>query len=178
MIYYRIATQPHPLSPRRWLTTTLTSLQAVMLFLQMHRSPTQAHWRIFFASSAEALEEMLAAEQEGKASFSLTPAQFLSKLQPHALEAQQKEAEAALAQVGKRAQAESGPINTQRTPRISAPLPAVGAISALELRRLELELGAGGDHDTPYVFAFPRTLPEIRAWLRLRAEHSEERFCE
>ncbi len=175
MTYYRIAIQTSQSPSWHWLTTPLTSLQAVFHFLQRYHPSSQANWRIFSGPSAEALEEMLAAEQEGNILFSATPAQLLGRPQPRAEEVREQ-TEAALAQARQRAQAESGPINTQIMPKTSGALLAVGGTSSLDLRRLELELGAGGDHDTPYVFAFPRTLPEICAWLQLQAERINERW--
>jgi hypothetical protein len=41
------------------------------------------------------------------------------------------------------------------------------SIGSLERRRLEQELGAGGDHDVPYHFALPLSLPQVLVWLRL-----------
>lgn len=37
-----------------------------------------------------------------------------------------------------------------------------------EVRRLELELGAGGDHDRPYTSSLPLTEQHIHAWMKLR----------
>jgi hypothetical protein len=39
--------------------------------------------------------------------------------------------------------------------------------SSLEWRRLEYERGAGGDHDLPYHFALPLSLPQVLALTRL-----------
>ena len=44
-----------------------------------------------------------------------------------------------------------------------------GNTSALERRRLELELGPGGDHDVAYSFALPASMPQVLAWIRLLA---------
>jgi hypothetical protein len=40
---------------------------------------------------------------------------------------------------------------------------------ALESRRLELELGPGGDHDVPYSFVLPPLMPQVLALMRLLA---------
>jgi hypothetical protein len=37
----------------------------------------------------------------------------------------------------------------------------------LEKRRVELEHGAGGDHDQPYQFRLPSSLPQALAWTKL-----------
>ena len=43
-------------------------------------------------------------------------------------------------------------------------------MSSLERRRLELERGPGGDHDLPYRFSLPRSLPQVLAWMTLLAK--------
>ena len=43
------------------------------------------------------------------------------------------------------------------------------SMSSLESRWLERELGTGGDHDVPYSFALPASLPQVLAWMRLLA---------
>ncbi len=45
-----------------------------------------------------------------------------------------------------------------------------GSMHVLERRRLELELGPGGDHDVPYTFALPVSMPPVLAWMRLLAQ--------
>jgi hypothetical protein len=42
-------------------------------------------------------------------------------------------------------------------------------MSALESRRLELELGPGGDHDVPSSFVLPPSMRQVLAWMRLLA---------
>ena len=50
-----------------------------------------------------------------------------------------------------------------------------GSMHMLERRRMELELGPGGDHDVPYTFALPLSMPPVLAWMRLLAkvQHGE-----
>ena len=38
-----------------------------------------------------------------------------------------------------------------------------------EVRRLELELCALRDHDSPYTFVLPTNMPQVLAWTRLLA---------
>jgi len=40
-------------------------------------------------------------------------------------------------------------------------------VSWIEVRRLEMELGAGGDHDQPYTWDLPLSSLHILAWTRL-----------
>lgn len=42
-------------------------------------------------------------------------------------------------------------------------------MSAAEIKRLELEMRTGGDHDCPYTFALPANMPQVRAWTKLLA---------
>jgi hypothetical protein len=39
----------------------------------------------------------------------------------------------------------------------------------IEVRRLEIELGAGGDHDCPYSSNVPTTKLPVLVWMKLRA---------
>ena len=43
-------------------------------------------------------------------------------------------------------------------------------VSPLDKRREELEHGGGGDHDLPYSFALPASMPQVLAWMRLLAK--------
>jgi hypothetical protein len=43
-------------------------------------------------------------------------------------------------------------------------------VSPLDKRREELERGGGGDHDLPYSFALPPSMPQVLAWMRLLAK--------
>ena len=43
-------------------------------------------------------------------------------------------------------------------------------MSVLERRREELESGAGVDHDRPYRFSLPLSLPQVLAWMKLLAK--------
>jgi hypothetical protein len=49
------------------------------------------------------------------------------------------------------------------------------SMSWIEVRRLEVELGAGGDHDQAYAWSLPPSRPHLLAWAKLRAlrEHGE-----
>src|SRR5207247_11020314 len=49
-------------------------------------------------------------------------------------------------------------------------------ISWIEVRRLELELGAGGDHDQPYTWGLPTPRSEVLAWTRLLAGRERGEF--
>ena len=44
------------------------------------------------------------------------------------------------------------------------------SMSGLEMRRLELELGSGGDYDSDYTFSLPISGPQVLAWTKLLAK--------
>jgi hypothetical protein len=43
-------------------------------------------------------------------------------------------------------------------------------MSFQEQKRLEIELGPGSDHDTPYLFTLPISQQERLAWIRLQKQ--------
>jgi len=49
-------------------------------------------------------------------------------------------------------------------------------MSWFEVRRLEVELGAGCDHDHPYNCSLPRSGPQMLAWTKLRALRERGEF--
>ena len=50
-----------------------------------------------------------------------------------------------------------------------------GHMNLMEIRRLELEMQTGRDHDSPYIFALPDNMPQVLAWMKLLARfHSGE----
>ncbi len=48
--------------------------------------------------------------------------------------------------------------------------------SWIEVRRLEVELGAGCDHDHPYAWSLPPSAPHMLAWTKLRALRERGEF--
>jgi len=47
--------------------------------------------------------------------------------------------------------------------------PSSLVMSVLDQKRLEFELGPGSDHDMPYHFTLPISMPQRLAWTRLLA---------
>ena len=50
------------------------------------------------------------------------------------------------------------------------------SVGWIEVRRLEIELGAGGDHDCPYTWSVPPSAPHTRAWMKLLARRERGEF--
>ena len=49
-------------------------------------------------------------------------------------------------------------------------------ISWIEVRRLEVELGAGGDHDQPYTWSLPPSSSHALAWMKLLVRRERGEF--
>lgn len=49
-------------------------------------------------------------------------------------------------------------------------------VSWIEVRRLEMELGAGGDHDCPYTWSLPPSAPHHLVWMKLLARRERGEF--
>ncbi len=50
------------------------------------------------------------------------------------------------------------------------------SVSWIEVRRLEIELGAGGDHDCPYTWSLPPSAPHNFARMKLLARRARGDF--
>ena len=169
-MYYRVAFQQEPTPLWHWKSTVLSSLDALFQILRRFRALPQDRLRVFSASSREELEKMLAQENDGLASHSVMAEQFLRERKLCVPEVRQKAVEH-----GKREQQErTASVATITTASLYER--GTGAMHALDIRRLELESGAGGDHDVPYTFAFPYALPEILAWVKLLVKVQQDEF--
>jgi hypothetical protein len=113
-------------------------------------------------------------ENKGLASDSVTAAQFLRERMIHLPEVQSTSEHVGgtsmemvpIAVISQQALNESGKgVNTLER----------RGISSLERRREELESGPGGDHDIPYRFNLPISMPQVLAWMSLlvRVQHGE-----
>lgn len=163
-MYYRIAIQTNNESKWRWKSTVLTSLGALFQLLRLYRTIPQDRMRVFMSSSCEEMEEMLVQENSGVGSNSVTAAQFVQERMPYP----PKRALGA---------SEHGTLGEQGTASVAIDTnPSVlseGSMNSLDMRRAELENGAGGDHDSAYAFTLPTSVPEVLAWVRLlvRLQH-------
>ena len=167
MTYYRIALYERQTALWIWKTTVLASLQAVIQLLKNYSVLPHDRIRVFTAASKEDLNEMLKHENTNLASGSVTAAQFLQdrKLQvPGQSAAEDGAAEPIVRQVTAVA------TNTSRREQSTTTgFPDLGDTHLLEKKRLEIECGPGGDHNTPYCFTLPTSTPQLLAWTRLQA---------
>lgn len=158
MIYYRVAFQRNQEPIWKWQSTALTSLQALFGFLRMYGIIPHDCIRVFFSSSTDLLDEMLVRENQGLATNSCTAEQLMSErrripvLEMHRLEGElgRREAPRDLSQTLEGHHSLSGQHQLVSETNCSMP-----------------ERGAGGDHDLPYTFALPASMPQVLAWMRL-----------
>jgi hypothetical protein len=170
-MYYRIAIQPgrdhlNRKAPWQWKSTALSSLQSLFQVLRLYSALPQERLRVFSSHTPEGLEEQLRQENSGRGSASATAAHFLQQhmIHPRGVTstggAREHEGTTSIAVSPGTRLDESGGATHFLGER---------SMSSLERGRLEQELGAGGDHDVPYHFALPHSMPQVLAWTRLLA---------
>ncbi len=173
-MYYRVATQVGTTSTWRWKSTVLSSLDTLFQFLRLFRSLPQDQLRVFSSSSREDLTEQLEQENRRLASHSVTAAQFLRErmLCPPAIGVVSRcivgnslEREGGTSLERASIAVISGQV-VREDDRGRSVLESKG-MSALKRRREELESGPGGDHDLPYSFSLPPSLPQVLDWMEL-----------
>jgi hypothetical protein len=168
-MYYRVATQVDASATWQWKSTVLSSLETLVQFLRLYGALRLDHLRVFSSSSRNGLEEQLEQENTGWGSPSITAAHFLQERLIHLPGVER----ATPASVGGGSQqmasiAVAAQSSVNENSRQGNGLVGRGP-SALESRRLSLELGPGGDHDAPYHFVLPPSLPPVLAWTWLLA---------
>jgi len=166
MIYYRVALKGEESTSWRWISTVLTSLEALFGFLRLYQMIPRDRLRVFFSSSGESLDLMLARENKGLASNSISAEQLLSgRGKISAVEMTRLESELGTCEsmgMVVASIAREHPLHEK-----SASSPPERSMSFLDRKRLESELGTPGDHDTPYKFTFPTSMPQALAWTTL-----------
>ena len=174
-MYYRIAIrwegdQLNQPPSWRWKSTVLSSLQALFHLLRLYSPLPQDRLRVFSSASRESLEEQLAQENKGLSSPSVTAAHFLQQRMLRS-----PEGTGETPNRGAQTRQETTVIAVSTQTRLNESGSAVhtreqGELRVLERRRLELELGPGGDHEVPYRFARASSPRQVLAWMRLLAK--------
>lgn len=173
-MYYRVALQADQSNTWQWESRVMGSLDMLFRVLRLYRTMPWDHIRVFFASSVACLDEMLARENTGLLSSSLTAEQLFNWSEHiHPREMNQFESERGPGvSMG---MAVTRILREQARDEQCLSASFKESMSLLEMKRLELELGTGGDHDVPYTFALPPSMPQVLAWMRLLARvHSGE----
>ena len=169
-MYYRVAIQANPSSPWQWRSTILSSLDTLFQWLRLYRALPQDHLRVFSASSCEGIGEQFVRENKGFRSSSVTATQFL-----HEKRISLQEGAGGMSVHRTRGNKAKASISVATNPSLNKSSTGVHGLdergmSSLERRRVEVELGVGGDHNLPYTFVLPRSLPQVLAWTRLLAK--------
>lgn len=166
-MYYRVAIQVGPSPLWQWKSTVLSSLNALFQYLRLYHALPQDRLRVFSCSYREEMDKQLRRENEGLSSTSVTAAQFLQErligLREGVWEATAH---------GTQGDERRTPIAlltglSLRESRGDAQILYEKSVSPLEKRRDELEHGTGGDHDLPYRFTLPFSMPQGLAWVKL-----------
>jgi hypothetical protein len=172
-MYYRVAFQRDHLLPWQWKSTALSSLNILLHWLQYYRAFPHDRLRIFSSSSREDLNEQLVRENQGRGSTSVLATQFLQEGMIRSPEVARR-----ISELEGGAYQKKVSIAVASQPSSSEIDRGVNALdgrdmSSLERRRLELEDGSGGDHDLPYRFTLPTSLPQVLAWMKLLTKMQE-----
>ncbi|HKF35691.1 MAG TPA: hypothetical protein VKB35_02225 [Ktedonobacteraceae bacterium] len=166
MTYYRVALQSDQSPHWMWTSTVLVSLDAMFGFLKLHHLVKRDRLRVFFSSAFEYLNAMLDRENQGLGSNSLTAEHLLNGSgRIDQLEMQRFESACDLHPY----------LGAALTSLLTAQLwheqrqhaPSEERTNAREMRPVAVELSGSADHDVPYHFALPLSLPQVLAWARL-----------
>jgi hypothetical protein len=171
-VYYRLATQPAASACWEWESRVIASVEILFRVLWMYRSEPWDRLRVFFSSAVAGLDLMREREDQGLASTSIPLAHLLHERwsTPQSIsQLEMRQFESAL-----RTRESVGMVDTASSsepawPENRSRTPSEGRVDVLDRRRLELELGTPGDHDTLYRFSLPRSLPQVLAWMTLLA---------
>ena len=169
-MYYRVALQEEPSALWKWESRVIASVEVLLRVLLMYRSMPRYQLRVFFSSSVEGLDLMLDRENTGLASNSIpvdhllhgrwSTSQSISHLEMRQFESELRTRES----VGMLETSTVGEQSLHEKRRSTTP---EGSMDLLDRRRLEVELGTPGDHDTLYTFTLPISLPQVLAWMKL-----------
>jgi hypothetical protein len=166
MTYYRMAVHDRQTATWIWKTTTLCSLQAVLQVLRSFRALPQNSIRVFTTAFKEDLNEMLERENTHGLSGSVTAAQFLRERLLH-VPGQSAVEDGAAEPVVRQTMAIAARSPWREQSAITG-FPGFGDTNPLERKRMGIEDGPGSDHDIPYCFSLPVSMPQLLAWTRLQ----------
>jgi hypothetical protein len=178
-MYYRVANRPDASSCWRWESRVIASLEVLVRVLWMYRSMPRHHLRVFFSSSIEGLDLMLERENTGLASNSIPVDHLLDgrwSISQSISQLEMRQFEAELRTRERGGMGETSTVGEQALYEQRRSTPPEGSLHVLDSRRLEVERGTPGDHDTLYTFSFPSSLPQTLAWLKLLARAQQEEF--
>ena len=169
MTTYRVAMQVNTFPNWQWKSSVLGGLETLFAWLRLYRMIPLECLRVFSAVSHDDFNEQLMRVNQGLASTSVPAANFLQErgmsfegLTGVTPERKIPESRSTL---NFNVDSERAPLRNESTSE-TFPLYEQG-MSSIERQRVAIERGVGGDHDTPYKFAFPSSMTQIITWLQL-----------
>jgi hypothetical protein len=185
VIYFRVALRMDQSSQWRWKSSMLSTPGTLFDFLSMYDCVPKDRLRVFFATSTEWMNEMLARENSGLLSNSITVEEFLmsgrridgKNIRQLEFELGLQESKELIARSvitrklgDERSSLQATSSGEPADPVISEARGNNRESNLMRLLREELEWSKGGDYDTPYTFALPVSMPQALAWTRLLAK--------
>jgi hypothetical protein len=169
-MYYRVAIQVKTSTRWQWRSTALSSLDAMLRFLRLYYALPLERLRVFSSSSREEIDEQFARENSGLRSHSVTAVQFLRERMIHV-----PETKSDVTVRGIRTHRETAAIGIAAKGSLNkyyaeALVSDERYMGVLDSKRVEVECGAGSDHDLPYTFALPGSRPLVLAWVKILAK--------
>ena len=166
-MYYWVAIQTSASPIWKWKSTVLSSLDILFRFLKMHHTIPANRLRIFTSSSREDMNEMLMRENNGLDSKSVTAEQFLLERHLHVWETGKTQPVLQETQTTTENKADVSQQPALPTSGMTTSYALAYIVDPLDRRRQEIEFGTAGDHDCPYIFTLPQSVPEMLAWIKL-----------
>ena len=174
-MYYRIATRRNASPSWQWESRVIASPDVLFRVLKLYRTMPRDDLRVFFSSSVAYLDLMLDRENEGLESNSLIADRLLHDRRDIS-QAEMTRLESVLSASESRGTEAASTVREQSLPEKRISPPPETSMSFLDMRRLELELSAPGDQDTPYKFTFPSSLLQTLVWAKLLARIYRREF--
>jgi hypothetical protein len=167
-MYYRVATRLDSALHWHWESRVIATLDVLLRVLRLYRTMPCNHICVFFSSSVEGLDLKLDQTHKVLASNSLTADQLLnSRWSMLHHEMTGLETELRVRDDGGIGVAPADREPSQQEKGVSNPLKV--SVDFLDMRRLALELGTPGDHDTSYKFTLPTSVSQSLDWVKLLA---------
>ena len=168
MTIYRVAWKRYETSLWQWKSTKLGTLHAVFGFLRLYHMIPVERMRVFSSFSLEDLDEQLREENEREAVLIAEQTQQVPRIEERMIPVDDREKTETL-QEQRRQEQEVFVARLAAAMNRNGVYTSTfhGSMDASGKKRLEYELGAGGDHDIPYSYTPPESLPLRLAWTRL-----------
>lgn len=167
MNYYRLALQNQHTTLWTWKSTVVTSLEAAFQLLRIYRALPQERLRVF---SSTCKEDLARHEPDCVGNhptvFSVSAAEFLRERKLQVSEVAQQVPDREATEIPLQQPTSAALALSWQAPGMTSDSPGINGTTP-ERRRLENKRGSGGDHDLPYTFTLPDSLPQILAWIRL-----------